>query len=112
MANYQEIYVDQGSTFTAELTVQKDGVNFSDLDEYTFEGHIRKQVNTTGSPVASFSFTQDSQTPHVVTISLTATQTALLSEKRYVYDVEATLGDNIYRLIEGHITVSPNVTRD
>ena len=48
----------------------------------------------------------------VVTISLTNTQTDLLKAGRYVYDVEVTRTSDsvVTRVIEGIITVRPNVT--
>ena len=49
----------------------------------------------------------------VITLSLTPTQTAALdAPARYVYDVEITLtaDGTVTRVIEGIITVRPNVT--
>jgi hypothetical protein len=46
-----------------------------------------------------------------VTLSLTATQTAALTAGRYVYDVELTIGSTVSRVIEGIVTVTPEVTK-
>ena len=48
----------------------------------------------------------------VIALELTATQTAALDAERYVYDVEITQTSTgtVTRVIEGLITVRPNVT--
>ena len=47
----------------------------------------------------------------VVTLSLTATETAALdAPARYVYDLEVATGASVTRVIEGIINVRPNVT--
>jgi len=48
----------------------------------------------------------------VITLSLTATETAALAAGRYVYDLEmVSSGGLVTRLLEGVATVSPEVTR-
>ena len=51
-------------------------------------------------------------TTGVVSLSLTAAQTTALDDGRYVYDleIEQTGTGNVTRVIEGVITVRPNVT--
>jgi hypothetical protein len=48
----------------------------------------------------------------VITLLLTATETAALAAGRYVYDLEmVSSGGQVTRLLEGVVTVSPEVTR-
>ena len=47
----------------------------------------------------------------VVTLSLTATETAAVKAGRYVYDVEIASSTETLRVLEGLVTVTPNVTR-
>lgn len=48
----------------------------------------------------------------VITLALTATETAALAAGRYVYDLElVSSGGLVTRLLEGVVTVSPEVTR-
>jgi len=51
-------------------------------------------------------------TSGIVALSLTAAQSAALDAERYVYDVEITQTSTgtVTRVIEGLITVRPNVT--
>jgi len=118
MANHEDIYIDQGAAFTAEITVQKDGQVF-DLSSYNYSGQIRKTLNSDAA-ATSFTIVQNSSRTDVLDISLTHTQTSLLTAARYVYDIEATESDSdgadsdsldIYRLIQGTIHISKNVTR-
>lgn len=114
MASYEDIHIYQGAEFTAEVTVQKDNLDF-DLSSYTYAGQIRKTVNS-DTIAATFAISQstDPDLPNVLEISLSAAQTALLTASRYVYDIEVTSDDsdaNVYRILEGQVTVSKNVTR-
>ena len=47
----------------------------------------------------------------VVTLSLMATETAAVKAGRYVYDVEIASSTETLRVLEGLVTVTPNVTR-
>jgi hypothetical protein len=47
-----------------------------------------------------------------VTLSLTAVQSALLVPGRYVYDLEIEINNTVTRVLEGIVTVTPNVTRE
>lgn len=48
----------------------------------------------------------------VITLSLTATLTAGIPATRYVYDLEMiSSGGVVTRLLEGYVTVTPEVTR-
>jgi hypothetical protein len=46
-----------------------------------------------------------------ITLSLTPTQTSALKAGRYVYDVEMAAPHETVRVMEGIITVTPEVTR-
>jgi hypothetical protein len=109
MAARLDFIIDQGATFTTtiELT-DADDVEF-DLELYTGSGQIRK--NYSSNTYTSFAVALDDATAEM-TISLTPEQTANLAAGRYVYDVEFTDDlNNVIRVIEGIITVSPQVTR-
>ena len=48
----------------------------------------------------------------VITLSLSATETAALAARRNVYDLEmVSCGGQVTRVLEGVVTVSPEVTR-
>ena len=111
MATYIEINVDQGADFTSEITVKIDGLPF-DLSAATLEGQIRRTYNSASATTTfDLSISPDPDETNVVVASLTAAKTALLTADRYVFDIEATIDSTVYRIAEGIINVSKQVTR-
>lgn len=115
MANFEEIFIDQGSTFTAEVTVKKDGLPF-DLTDYSYEGQIRKTTDTNIVETFTIAQSEDSDETNVLVISLTPAQTSNLILKKYLFDIEVTSlasdSTDVFRVIQGYVHVSPEVTRD
>ena len=73
-------------------------------------GSVRKWY--TSSNAVSFNVTIPQPNTGIIQISLTANVTAALSFGRYVYDVIAVdQANTITRLIEGIVTVTPEVTQ-
>lgn len=109
MAIKANLIIDQGSTFSTILTVtDEEGVPLT-LVGYTGAAQMRKHY--TSSNATSFSVSIDSGTGEV-TLALTANQTSNLVAGRYVYDVELTDTSNVVsRIVEGIVTVTPQVTR-
>lgn len=108
MATKVNLVIDQGATFSTSISFNnQDGtaINFTD---YTGSAQMRKHFTSSNSVSFSVSLTNQG----VVTLALTANQTANLVAGRYVYDLEVTDVSNVVsRLIEGIVTVTPNVTR-
>lgn len=109
MAIKANLFVDQGATYATKLVVADPNGTPVDLTGYTAAAQIRKHY--TSSNAVSFSVSITPSTGSVV-LNLSANSTANLVAGRYVYDVELTDGSGrISRIIEGIVTVSPNVTR-
>jgi hypothetical protein len=109
MATKANLVIDQGATYSTSITITDDNDNIYNLTGYTGAAQMRKHY--TSSNATSFSVSLEPQTG-VVTLSLTAGQTANLTAGRYVYDVEITSSSNVVsRILEGIVTVTPNVTR-
>lgn len=109
MAIKANLFVDQGATFATKLVLNDANGVPVDLTGYSAAGQIRKHYTSSNS--TSFSVSLSADTGSVV-LSLTANSTANLVAGRYVYDVELTdTTGRISRIIEGIVTVSPNVTR-
>ena len=105
------IIIDQGTDFSTTITVTDDDGNVTDLTGYTGEGQIRKHYESSDSTDFTLSFGSP-RTDGEVSLSLTRVQTANLEYGRYVYDVELTSAANTTsRLVEGIVTVTPQVTR-
>lgn len=109
MADKVNLSVDQGTTFLADFTVNTGDGTVADLTGYTGAGQIRKHY--TSNTATAFSIYVNAN--GTVRASLSANQTSNLTEGRYVYDIEltSTADDTVTRLVEGIVTVNPQVTR-
>jgi predicted RNA methylase len=105
IATYQ---VDQGATFTSDVTVKDANDNPFNLTGYTAEAKLAKGYASTRTRTSFTATVAADATTGVVTLSLTATQTAALDAERYVYDLEITQtsSGNVTRVIEGIISVT------
>lgn len=110
MAAIANLYVDQGTTFSTSVLVTNDDGTAFDLTGYTAAAQIRKSYSSSTAVDFTASIAEP-VTAGQINLSLTATQTGTLEEGRYVYDVEVTSGVTVTRVIEGLVTVSPQVTK-
>ena len=109
MALKVNLDVDQGATFTTIIYVTDENEEAVNLSSYTARGQIRKNFNSAN---ASAEFTFGLYANGIINMSLTSTQTANLSAGRYLYDMEIQDSSNVVtRVIEGQVTVAPNITR-
>jgi len=113
MAAIANLQIDRGATFSSDVTVtDTDGSAFN-LTGYTAEAKMALGYSSTRTRVTITADIASDASTGVITLSLTADQTANLeAPARYVYDVEITKTSDstITRVIEGIITVSPDVT--
>lgn len=109
MATKANLVIDQGATYSTDLTLLDENGDPITLEGYTVNSQIRKWY--TSSTVSANFVTNVKEDTGVVTLSLSAEQTANLVAGRYVYDVELSSGPTISRIVEGIVTVTPNVTR-
>ena len=106
--------IDQGATWSVTVTYTDSAGAPINLTGYTAALQVRQQYSsadadlTLTSPSNGIVITGATGT---VVITMTAAQTAALAEGYYVYDVELTLGTYKDRLIQGQLTVAPEVTR-
>lgn len=108
MATKSNLLIDQGSTFSSIINLTDENGDAIDLSTYTGAAQMRKHYTSTNSVSFSVDLTANGR----VTLSLTANQTANIIAGRYVYDVEVTdISGTISRIVEGIVTVTPNVTR-
>lgn len=109
MAQKANIVIDQGATYITTIDVTDDDGTPIDLTNYSAAAQMRKHF----SSISYIQFTTNvGGINGGVTLSLTANQTANIAAGRYVYDCELTAPDGtVSRIIEGIVTVTPNVTR-
>jgi len=108
MATKANLVIDQGTTFTTTLTVTDDDGTALDLTGYTGSAQLRKHYTSSNSVSFTVLVTPVSGE---VTLSLTANATANITAGRYVYDCELTNSGTVSRILEGIVTVTPQVTR-
>lgn len=110
-AGYQELFLEQGTTFTTNITLDDvDGVPF-DLTDVQAKSQIRKSyysANTT----AEFDVVINSPTTGLILLVLDSQVTANIAAGRYVYDVAIKdTANTVTRVLEGIVNVIPQVTR-
>ena len=111
MAAIANLTIDQGATFSSDVTVKDANGNNFDLTGYTASAKMAKGYSSTRTRTTITSTVAADAATGIVTLSLTATETAALdAPARYVYDLEITSGATVTRVIEGIINVRPNVT--
>jgi hypothetical protein len=111
-ATVWDVAIEQGATWTAALTMTD-----RDLTGCTARMQIRETV---ASPSTLLSLTSDPEAgiaieagpPGVVTITISATQTAAMTWRNGVYDLELVSPNGaVERLLKGDVTVDFEVTR-
>lgn len=110
MAAYSEIVIEQGATFTSNVTVEDTAGSAINLTSYLAESQMRKSYYTSSyyTIVANVS----DPTNGTITLSMTSANTANVTPGRYVYDLKITAPDEtVTRVVEGIVTVLPSVTR-
>ena len=109
-AGKYDFTLEQGATFSREITVQDSG-SAMNLTGYTPRMQMR---STHDSSTIALTFTATVTNASQGKISLTATDTvtSAVEEGIYVYDLEIeSSGGTVTRLMEGNVTVTPEVTR-
>lgn len=112
MAAYTELYLDQGATFNNVINLADDVTGVSlNLVNYTVRSQMRRSyysANATANIVCSITNSANGE----ITMSLTSANTSNIKAGRYLFDMEIVdNGGNVTRVLEGIITVTPEVTR-
>ena len=114
-AGYQNLYLEQGATFTLSISLDDAYGNNYDLTSANASSMIRKSYYSANA-TAVFT-TNISTSPSTISLSLDSTQTANIAPGRYVYDTivsfpgVANTAPTVIRVLEGVVNVSPSVTR-
>ena len=108
MATVSNLVIDQGTTFSLTMQLDNEDGSDKDLSNYTVTSQIRKSYYS--NTYTSFTTAKINLTG-ALTISLTAAETSSLKAGRYVYDIEISSSEETLRVLEGIVTVTPEVTR-
>ena len=103
--------LEQGSTFDRQITVQENNTALN-LTGYSARMQMR---STHDSSSIALTFTATIASPAsngIINLSATAGNSTNVEEGMYVYDLEIeSSGGVVTRLMEGKVTVTPEVTR-
>lgn len=107
MAKKINLVIDQGATFTTSIDLLDSNGNLIIINGHTAASQMRRNYASSNS--TSFNTLLSNGN---ITLTMNAITSSTLSAGRYVYDVELTDNtNNVTRIAEGIITVTPNVTR-
>ena len=108
MAQKVNIVIDQGTTFNTDYTFTDENDNPIDFSNYQGRSQLRK----TYSSSTAYTFTVGLANNGVISLSMNANTTSSISPGRYLYDLEVVDQSNVVsRLVEGIVTVTPEITR-
>ena len=103
--------LEQGSTFSRQITVQENSSALN-LTGYTARMQMRSTHDSSSIALTFTTTIANPATQGKVNLIATATQTAAVEEGIYVYDLEfESSAGNVTRILEGQVTVTPEVTR-
>ena len=111
MSKNLDIYIDQGSDFTATFPPVTDNTgSVVDLTGYTVVCQIRRSYATVYAVQMTVDESQFSS--GVITVELTNAETSGLTPTRWVYDVTAQepINSTVVKVFEGLATVNPGVS--
>ena len=107
---YAELTLNQGTTFSADLTIKNDDGSAINVANAVFTSQIRKSYYSANA-TANLTITKANSANGDITLSLDAANTANIKPGRYLYDLKMQQNGTVNRVIEGIITVSPQVSR-
>lgn len=111
MAVVSNLAIDQGTTYTVTVGITDEAGSPRSLSGYTARSQMRRSYYTNSNVAFTANIINPSEGE--VVLSLTANQTSNLKLGRYVYDMELveTATGKVERIVEGIVTVYPEVTR-
>jgi len=109
MATKLNLIIDQGTTFTKTFTANDSSGSPINFTGYSGLSQIRKAYTSSNS----IPFAVNLNSNGIVTLTLSASNSAMLTSGRYVYDVRviANTTNSYTRIVEGLVTITPQVTR-
>jgi len=110
-AGTYNLIIDQGTTFTLDITIKEDDV-VKDLTGYSARAQMRA-TKTASSVAASFTCTIPTPANGTVRMALSPSTSSAMTAGQFFYDLEIyTSSDAIVkRIVEGTVTLTQEVTR-
>ncbi len=111
MADFVELDIEAGATFSIQITIKNDNGIGKNLVNHTVTSQLRKSYYS--SVATDFTINILDSANGSITMGMSSANTSNLRAGRYVFDVELTdtANSTVTRIFEGIATVLPNVTR-
>lgn len=112
-AGYQELFLEQGTTFTTQLTLADNTGAPYNLSGFTIKSQARTSYYSANTKLEFTAEAIDANNG-IVQLSANSEVTASVSaQQKLVYDVVITETETgtVTRVLEGQILISPSVTR-
>ena len=110
MATVSNLYVDQGTDFSAIVTLKNQDGSILNLTGFTVASQFRKSYQS--SSATNFIVTIYNAAQGKIRMQLPAATSSALLPGRYLYDVEITSPTNERkRALEGIVVLTPEITR-
>ena len=110
MATVSNLFVDAGANYSNIITVAASNGQPLDLTGYTVASQMRKSYQS--STAYNFTASVYNAATGKVRLQLSATQSSAIPAGRWLYDVEITSPSGTKtRVVEGIVTVSPQITQ-
>ena len=109
MATTAYLDIDQGSDFVSEMTLENEDGTPMILTGFNVRSQFRKSYNS----LVGYDFvaTITNATQGKFTLSLSGVASSAIKPGRYLYDVEVYGTQTKTRVVEGVITISPEITK-
>lgn len=108
MAIKTNLVIDQGADFIHNIYLIDSNGDAFDISNYTANAQIRKTFTSSSFYTIGVSLGGNTG---LVTLSMNAASTSNLTNNRYVYDLQLHANNVSSRILEGIVTVNPEVTR-
>jgi hypothetical protein len=110
-AGYSDLYLEQGTSFTTQLTLADTNGLAYNLSHFSVSSQARKSYYSANATINFVSTIYDSANG-IIQLSANSSVTSGVRPGRLVYDVIISdSSNNVTRVLEGQIYVSPSVTR-
>ena len=111
-AGYQDQYIEQGTTFNSNVTLDDSNGTSYNLTGFTIKSQARRSYYSANAAI-NFVVSIPDANNGVITLSANAAVTANVAAGKYVYDVMLTQPSTglVTRVLEGQMFVSPCATR-
>jgi hypothetical protein len=112
MAAYVELFMDQGATFNNVINLSDDLTNANiNISGYSVRSQMRRSYYSANAS-ANITCTITDAINGEITMNLPANTTANIKAGRYLFDLETVSTSGVTsRVLEGIITVTPEITR-